>query len=128
MLGDDRGFVTLVDLQGRSKRLTQEWSSLRGLAWAPSGKEIWFTASETAQPQKLMAVDRQGKLRDILQSPGYLWLQDISASGKVLLGDSQEGGGISFHAASGSVDQAVDVASESSVRWMVFLPMVPSFR
>ena len=101
VLGDDRGFVTLVDLQGRSKRLTQEWASLRGLAWAPSGKEIWFTGSETAQPQKLMAVNRQGKLRDILQSPGYLWLQDISASGKVLLGDSQEGGGIAFHAASG---------------------------
>jgi Tol biopolymer transport system component len=115
VLGDDRGFVTLVDLQGKSKRLTQEWSSVRGLAWAPSGKEIWFTASESAQPQKLMAVDRQGRVRDILQSPGYLWLQDISASGKVLLGDSQEGGGIAFHAAQGAVDQAVDVASESSI-------------
>ena len=66
-----------------------------------------------------MAVDRKGKVRNILQSPGYLWLQDISASGKVLLGDSQEGGGISFHAADShgpaeTVDRPVDVASESN--------------
>ena len=114
VLGDDRGFVTLVDLQGQSKRLTQEWGSLRGLAWNPSGKELWFTASENAEPQGLFAVDREGKLRSILRSPGYLWLQDISASGKVLVGDSQEGGGISFHSASETVDRFVDVASESS--------------
>ncbi|HTC35419.1 MAG TPA: protein kinase [Bryobacteraceae bacterium] len=114
VLGDDRGFVTLVDLQGKSKRLTAEWSSVRGLAWGPSGKEIWFTASENSEPQKLMAVDRQGKLRNILQSPGYLWLQDISTSGKLLLGDSQQGGGISFHSATGTVDRSVDVASESN--------------
>jgi serine/threonine protein kinase len=115
VLGDDRGFVTLVDLQGKSRRLTGEWSSVRGMAWAPSGKEVWFTASENAEPQKLAAVDRQGKLRHILQSPGYLWLQDISTSGKVLLGDSQQGGGISFHGASESVDRFVDVASESNL-------------
>jgi len=114
VLGDDRGYVTLVDLQGKSRRLTQEWSSVRGMAWAPSGKEIWFTASQNAEPQKLMAVDRQGAVRNILQSPGYLWLQDISPSGKVLLADSQEGGGISFHSASETVDRFVDVASESN--------------
>ena len=114
VVGDDRGYVTLVDLQGKSRRLTPEWSSVRGLAWAPSHKEIWFTASEGAEPQKLMAVDRQGAVRSIMQSPGYLWLQDINVSGKVLLADSQEGGGISFHSAAGTVDQAVDVASESN--------------
>jgi eukaryotic-like serine/threonine-protein kinase len=115
VLGDDRGYVTLVDLQGKSKRITPEWGSLRGLAWTPSGKEIWFTASENDEPQGLLAVSRQGTLRKILRSPAYLWLQDISASGKVLLGNSQEGGGISFHSAAGTVDQFVDVASESNL-------------
>src|SRR5580698_2590626 len=111
-LGDDRGFITQVDLQGKSKRLTPEWSSVRGLAWAPSGKEVWFTGSKNAEPQTLWAVDFQGTVRGILRSPAYLWLQDINAAGKVLLGDTQEGGGIAFHAASGSTDQAVDVSSE----------------
>jgi Tol biopolymer transport system component len=119
VLGDDRGFITLVDLTGKSKRLTREWASVRGVAWTPSGKEVWFTASESAEPQGLLAVDRQGTLRTILRSPAYLWVQDISASGKVLLADSQEGGGVSFHGtpghnATGAVDQAVDIASETS--------------
>jgi dipeptidyl aminopeptidase/acylaminoacyl peptidase len=112
-LGDDRGFVRLVDLQGKSKRLTKEWSSVRGLAWSPSDKEIWFTASADTEPQALFAVDRQGALRGILRSPAYLWLQDINAAGKVLLGDTQMGGGVALHA-QGTVDQFIDVASESS--------------
>src|SRR6202044_604713 len=105
---------TQVDLQGKSKRLTPEWSSVRGLAWAPSGKEVWFTGSKNAEPQTLWAVDFQGTVRGILRSPAYLWLQDINATGKVLLGDTQEGGGIALHAAQGTVDQFIDVASESS--------------
>jgi eukaryotic-like serine/threonine-protein kinase len=114
ILGDDRGFLTLVDLQGKSKRLTTEWSSLRGLAWSPSGKEVWFTGSRNTEPQSLMACDLQGTLRSILSAPAYLWLQDISASGKVLLGNSQEGGGIAVHSPQGVVDQLIDVSSESS--------------
>jgi Tol biopolymer transport system component len=113
-LGDDRGYVALVDLQGNLKRLTKEWSSVRGLAWTPAAREIWFTASENTEPQGLLAVNRQGKVRIILLAPGYLSLQDISVSGKVLLGDEEVGGGISFHAATATVDQSIDVASESS--------------
>ena len=113
-LGDDRGYVTLVDLQGKTKRLTPEWGSVRGLAWTPAGKEIWFTASVNDEPQRLLAVNRQGKVRTILESPAYLWLQDINAAGKVLVGDSAEGGGISIHAAGRAADQAVDVGSESN--------------
>jgi len=114
VLGDDRGYVAMVDSQGKSKRLTKEWSSLRGLAWSSSGKEIWFTASENGEPQGLVAVDRQGKTRNILRSPGDLWLQDISASGKVLLGNAEMGGGVAFHSGPATADRPVDVGSESS--------------
>ena len=106
--GDDRGYLALVDLQGKSKRLTQEWSSLRGLAWKPSGNEIWFTATKNDEPQGLLAVDRDGTLRTILRSPGDLWLQDISPTGKVLLGDVQVGGGVLLHGGQGSVDKPID--------------------
>lgn len=106
--GDDRGYVTLVDLQGKSKRLTQEWSSLRGLAWKPSGEEIWFTATKDDEPQGLLAVDRHGSLRTILRSPAHLWLQDVSPTGKVLLGDVQVGGGVLLHGAQGAIDKPID--------------------
>jgi Tol biopolymer transport system component len=114
ILGDDRGFVAMVDAGGKLSRLTEEWSSLRGLAWSPSGREVWFTASQNEEAQSLMAVGRSGGRRTILSSPAYLWLQDISADGKVLLGNSQEGGSIAIHRLTGASDKVLDVASEST--------------
>jgi len=115
VLGDDRGFVAIVDLEGKLTRLTQQWSSLRGLAWIPSGREVWFTASEKEDAQILLAVSRTGALRIIHSSPSYMWLQDISADGKVLLGDSQEGGLVSIHRLGAGPDKIVDLPSESTI-------------
>ena len=44
-LGDDRGFVAVVDSTGKMRRLTGEYSSTQGLAWK-SANEIWFTGSD----------------------------------------------------------------------------------
>ena len=114
VLGDDRGTVTLVDSAGKLTRLTQEWSSVRGLAWLPSGREIWYTASQNEEAQSLMAVSRSGRVHTVLTSPGYLWLQDISTEGKVLLGSSQEGGSVAIHRLGGTSDKLLDLASEST--------------
>jgi len=115
VLGDDRGFVAMVDLGGKLTRLTEEWSSLRGLAWPASGREVWFTASQKEDAQILMAVSRKGAQRVILSSPSYMWLQDISADGKVLLGDSQEGGSVAIHRLGPESDKIIDLASESTI-------------
>ncbi len=115
VLGDDRGYVAIVDLTGKLTRLTEQWSSLRGLAWTASGREIWFTASEKEDAQILFAVSRTGAVRVIHSSPSYMWLQDISADGKVLLGDSQEGGLVGIHRMNGPSDQMIDLPSESTI-------------
>jgi Tol biopolymer transport system component len=115
VMGDDRGYVTTVDLAGKLKRLTAEWTSVRGLAWAPAGEEIWFTASQSDEAQSLMAVTPGGRVRTILTSPGYLWLQDISADGKVLVGNSQESGPIAIHREGVASDKMLDLASESTM-------------
>jgi len=113
-LGDDRGYIAMADLAGKVTRLTNEWGSVRGLAWAPSGQEVWFTASENGEAQSLMAVTRTRGSRVILSSPAYLWLQDISSDGKVLLGNSQEGGTIAIHRLDGASDKVMNLASEST--------------
>ncbi len=41
---DDRGDVMLVDRSGEARILSKGWESLEGLAWSPSGKEVWFSA------------------------------------------------------------------------------------
>ena len=115
VLGDDRGYVAIVDLGGKITRLTEQWGSLRGLAWPASGEEIWFTASRSEDAQSLMAVGRTGRQRVIQVSPSYMWLQDISADGKVLLGDSQEGGIVAMHRLGAAADKIFDLASESTV-------------
>jgi dipeptidyl aminopeptidase/acylaminoacyl peptidase len=44
-----------------------------------------------------------------------LWLQDISADGKVLLGNSQESSPVAIHHMEGSSDRILDLASESTI-------------
>lgn len=82
--GDDAGSVAMVTLDGVEKNLSENWANVRGLAWAPRGKEIWFTASRRAIRQ-LYAVDLTGKTRQVMTTPGSLHLYDIAADGRVLL-------------------------------------------
>jgi eukaryotic-like serine/threonine-protein kinase len=62
-----------------------------------------------------MAVTPTGQWRTVLSSPAYLWLQDISADGKVVLANSQESGPIAIHRMGGTPDTALDLASESTI-------------
>ncbi len=84
--GDDRGTVRLAELKGKNRILTHEWVGEQGLAWSPDGKEIWFTATNTLESQRaLYAVNRSGKQRLMLRTPGGLSLEDIAPDGRVLL-------------------------------------------
>ncbi len=82
---DDAGMVKVVDMKGNVRTLTRRWSSLRGLAWAPSGREVWFAASESGVDRALRAVTLDGHDRIIAQVPGVLRLLDIGRDGRVLL-------------------------------------------
>ena len=85
MFGDDRGYVSVVDLQGNRKVLAGEFQSEQGLAWTPRGDEIWFTAIAIAEASVLRAVDLHGRSRIVFAAPIRLHLQDIAKDGRVLL-------------------------------------------
>ena len=89
--GDDRGWVSLIDSAGAHRKLTKEFDAEQGLAWAPSGKEIWFTAAtdESSNNQQVYGVDLSGKLRDIYIAPQRLRLLDIASDGRVLFSSEQ---------------------------------------
>jgi serine/threonine protein kinase len=82
---DDAGTVAVIDLAGKKKTLTGNWASEHGLTWAPSGDEIWFTATEAGANRSLYAVSLSGGLRVVARVPGGLKLHDISKNGRVLL-------------------------------------------
>ena len=83
--GDDGGAVTIVDLAGNKKKLTRDWYGTGGLAWAPTGDEVWFTASELGVDHYLSAVTVSGKERLVTRIPGTLVVFDIWRDGRVLL-------------------------------------------
>jgi eukaryotic-like serine/threonine-protein kinase len=83
--GDDGGAVSIVDLSGKKKKLTRDWYGTGGLAWAPSGDEVWFTASELGVDHYLSAVSVSGKERLVTRIPGTLVVFDIWRDGRVLL-------------------------------------------
>ncbi len=46
IMGDDQGYVGVVDLGGKFQALTRHYASARGLAWSPSGQEILVLGGE----------------------------------------------------------------------------------
>ena len=81
---DSLGTIMVVDRQGKSRVLTGSFSDARGLAWAPSGKEIWFTGSNVHLSSNLFAVDLEGHQRLVWSGAGGVVLQDIFLDGRVL--------------------------------------------
>src|SRR5207302_9811352 len=82
--GDDSGAIALID-DGAFRKLTEVWPSARGLAWSPSGGEIWFTAAESGTAPALRAVTPSGEQRVLARVTGRLALHDVAPSGQVLL-------------------------------------------
>jgi Tol biopolymer transport system component len=85
IFGDDRGTVAIVDLAGKKKTLSDTWESVQGLAWAVSGRELWFTATRAGSARSLYAVTLEGRQRPVYPSPGGLVLEDVARDGRVLL-------------------------------------------
>ena len=85
LAGDDRGSISVVDLAGKRTELATR-ASLRGLAWAQGGKEIWFSGSSKGLASNIEAISPSGDAsRLIMASPGGLSLEDIAADGQALV-------------------------------------------
>jgi hypothetical protein len=108
-----QSMVTVIDRGGRKSTVARDWSGF-GLAWAPSGNEIWFTALRPSQEQagpQLHAVSLSGVERTVHRAPDWLVLHDISAQGRVLLSRNS----IRVNVAC----QAPGTASELDLGWLV---------
>jgi Tol biopolymer transport system component len=82
---DDRGEVSVVDLDGRKTVLSSGWECEVGLAWSPRGNEVWFSATRSGLQRQIYAVDLSGRLRLAYRALGGVTLQDIAPDGRVLM-------------------------------------------
>lgn len=79
---DDRGDVVILKTDGEKVAVSPLHESLQGLAWTPSGNEVWFTSP--LESGAIGAMSLSGKTREVLSVPGRLFLRDISANGQLL--------------------------------------------
>jgi serine/threonine protein kinase len=93
-IGESEGLaIVTVDRQGKRHVLSKG----RGLAlspvWSPKGNEVWFSAGD-AFPQTVLAVNLEGRTRDLLKVPPIVLLEDVSRDGRVLLRHQESHKGI----------------------------------
>jgi serine/threonine protein kinase len=80
-----RGAVMTVDRDGQTQTLSAGWNFVLGLAWAPAGREIWFTAAPHGNSRLLYAVTLGGRVRPLYGGAGSLTLLDVGRDGAALV-------------------------------------------
>ncbi|MDQ5871636.1 MAG: serine/threonine-protein kinase [Acidobacteriota bacterium] len=82
---DNGGSVTVVDAAGKKETISPLFASSGGLAWAPNGREVWFTAAPVGANQALYAASLAGQNRVLGRVTGSLTLHDVSRDGRALV-------------------------------------------
>ncbi|HYJ33665.1 MAG TPA: protein kinase [Candidatus Binatia bacterium] len=77
------GALMVVDRRGREKALLNEYRDEEGLAWAPDGKELFFSVNSSGD-HAIYAVSLAGARRIALRSAGGLTIHDIAPNGRWL--------------------------------------------
>jgi eukaryotic-like serine/threonine-protein kinase len=108
----DPGDVAVVDLAGQKKTLCTGFSSIQGLAWSPSGDEVWFTGTPSGSGRALYGVSLAGRQRLLYRIPGILNLFDVTRNGHVLLSRDDWRVGI--------IGLAPGATHEQDLSWMDF--------
>jgi Tol biopolymer transport system component/predicted Ser/Thr protein kinase len=109
--GDSIAGVSVVDLNGKKKNLADPYGGgAIGLAWSPTGDEVWFTATQLGIDRALYAVSLSGKTRLVTRVPADLTLQDVLSDGRVLLARDNWRRGL--------IVRAADDTSERDFTWL----------
>ena len=79
--GDRRGRL-LLSQDGQTRPIVEgEFETLTGLALAPGGREVYFSAARSGPQTEVFAADLEGsKPRSVLRAPGSLRVHDAVAS------------------------------------------------
>jgi hypothetical protein len=78
--------VRIGDKAGKTLAKSRDYFDWWGLAWAPGGKEVWYSvvADSSGNQCSVFAMDLTGKERLLFRVPGAFTLHDVAADGRVL--------------------------------------------
>jgi len=95
----DAGWSLAFDRSGKQLVRSATYVSVEGVAWSPSGDEVWVGATtQEAWANAIHAIGFNGKERIVLRLPGILRLHDVSRDGRILLTQESWRCGIQFRA------------------------------
>ena len=121
LIGDDAGGVSMVDRSGKRTALAEGYNSVRGLAWSPDGREVWFSATRGGSgggQEELNAVTRDGKMRVVLSGPSRSTLFDIAPDGRALIGHETPDRRVEALLAGANAPVDVSVRASSISQWI----------
>jgi dipeptidyl aminopeptidase/acylaminoacyl peptidase len=83
--GDNRGRVITVTRDRVRAAISPEYDSIVGIAWASTGDEVWFTASDGGIQLHLFAVRPGTVPRPLVPMPANVELEDVLPNGRILV-------------------------------------------
>jgi eukaryotic-like serine/threonine-protein kinase len=93
----DAGWVVALDKSAKKLIYAGPFISVEGVAWPPSGEEVWYAATLTeGWADAIHATSLKGKERTVLGLPGMVRLHDISHDGRILLSRESWRSGLQF--------------------------------
>jgi Tol biopolymer transport system component len=87
LYSDDNGNVAVVDRAGKKTTLASGLQGLRGIAWSPDDREVWFTAGSD-KPYSgivLRAATLDARVRTVLTLPTDWRILDVDKDGRALM-------------------------------------------
>jgi len=109
---DDRGTAAVVDRAGTKRTISSAWEAIRGLAWRPDGREVWYSAAAAGVQYAIRgSVSGPSDERLIYAAPGGVLLQDIAHDGKAL---------VTLHDRSTHVEGSFNGSDVRSLSWLDF--------
>ena len=93
----DAGLVVALDRNGKELIRSPIFISVEGVAWPPSGEEVWCAAAQhEGWADAIHALPLKGKERMVLRLPGMLRLHDVSHDGRILISRESWRSGLQF--------------------------------
>jgi len=93
----DAGWVVAVDRNGKEKLRRGPFISIEGVAWSPSGDEVWAAATTTeGWADAVLGFGPNKEDRVVLRLPGITRLHDVSRDGQLLISKESWRSGLQF--------------------------------
>jgi Tol biopolymer transport system component len=88
---DDRGEVKVVDLSGHVSTLAGGYWGAEGIAWAPDGKSLLYSADRSGAGYNVRSVDLLGHERVVRADSEGMLINDVAPDGQWLVTQYQTG-------------------------------------